>query len=756
MIITYPPMSLTKRTRIMNPAFCAVLLGLAFAGPLKAQNYGIHFLGNTTDNVTSRAGVVPIPGWNNIAGSFTAGSISASDGTNAATLTMSGAWPGDGGWNSGITGDGANLSLMHGFWDAGNPAATGTATISGLPDGRLYNVYLYTFSDGARPQNGGDHLPNYSVNGTTDYVPVRGVFNSFYTAESVVGGSFTGFVQGTISAVNTNAPMPAANFGNYIVISNVSSGVGGAITVVPEADGASFRSPIEGVEIVPATGPSFGIHFLGNQQGDPVTGTAGVVPISSWNNIDNQNFASGSSTGITGSDGSTSATLTLSGGQLANSWNSGLAGDGGNLSLMHGFMDAGSYGGAPATIAISGLPASTSYNVYVYCMSDSSKPGGGHDLLPNYAVNNITYYVPALGGSGTSQYITAAVVSGNGFNGFVAATTTNANDNHPRPAATFGNYIVISNVAPVSGAISIGPEVDGATFRSPLNGIELVPSSGASFGIHFLGGQQGDPVSGTAGVVPIANWNNIDNKNFAQPGTAGITADDGVTTATLSLSGGQVNNGWQTGVTGDGANLSLMDGFMDAGNYGGSAATIAVSGLAAPSYTVYIYCMSDSARPADNQDSLPNYSVNGTTYYAPVFGGNNSSSYLDTAAVGGSFNGFIKSGPTNANTNLRVPLASFGNYVEYSQVAATGGQITVQVEPDTATYRSPLNGIELVAVPPSLAIQGSGTNVTLNWSAGILLQATNLLGPWTTNAGTSPLNVNAAGASQTFYRVLVP
>ncbi|HEX4265406.1 MAG TPA: hypothetical protein VH597_13800 [Verrucomicrobiae bacterium] len=735
---------------------CAVLLVLAATERLNAQNYGVHFLGNTTDNVTTNAGVVPIAGWNNIAAAFTSGSISASDGSNSATLTLSGAWPGDGGWSTGINGDGANLSLMHGFWDAGNPASTGVATISGLPDGRLYNVYLYTFSDGARPQNSGDSLPNYSVNGVTDYAPVRGVQNSFYSTASVVGGSFTGFVQGTVSFSNTNVPIPAANFGNYIVVSNVSSDIGGTITVVPEADSDTARSPIAGVEIVPASGPSFGIHFLGNQQGDPVTGTAGIVPMGNWNNIDNQNFFSGSSAGITGSDGSTAATLTLSGGQVANAWNSGLTGDGGNLSLMHGFLDAGNYGGTPATIALSGLPANTSYNVYLYCISDNSKPGGGHDELPNYAVNSINYYMPVLGGNGTSQYITTGAVSGNGFNGFVAATTTNANDNHPRPAGTFGNYIVISNVVPVGSAITIGPEVDGVTFRSPLNGIELVPSSGASFGIHFLGGQQGDPVTGTAGIVPIANWNNIDNKNFVQPGTAGITGDDGVTAATLSLSGGQVNNGWQTGLTGDGANLSLMDGFMDAGTYGGSAATVAISGLTAPSYTAFIYCMSDSARPADNQDWIPNYSVNGTTYYAPVFGANNYSSYLTTAAIGGLFNGFIRATATNANSRLPVPLASFGNYVEYSQVAATGGQITVQVEPDTTTYRSPLNGIELVAVPPTLAIKSSGTNVILNWSPGILLQATNLLGPWTTNSGTSPMNISPAAASQTFYRVLVP
>lgn len=47
-----------------------------------------------------------------------------------------------------------------------------------------------------------------------------------------------------------------------------------------------------------------------------------------------------------------------------------------------------------------------------------------------------------------------------------------------------------------------------------------------------------------------------------------------------------------------------------------------------------------------------------------------------------------------------------------------------------------------------------GTNLTLNWSGGILLQAPSLNGPWTTNNSAAPLTVNPhAGESQMFYHV---
>jgi hypothetical protein len=709
-------------------------------------------LGNTGDAVSGTAGVVPIPLWSNISGSFTSGTIPSSDGSASATLSMSGAWPGDGGWNSGLTGNGSDLSLLHGFLDAGNPPFPATATITGLPSGQLFNVYLFAFGDSAKPGNGGDKLPNYAVNGTTLYAPLLGVGDSMYTANNwAIGSGFSGFVAGTTTNANSPQEFPVQDAGNYIVISNVVP-VSGVITVGLEPDGTTFRSPLNGIEIVPNSGASFGVHFLGNKTGDLVTGTAGVAPIANWQNIDNVNTSVDSPITITGSDNSTTATLTLSGSEANNGWSSGLASDSTNQSLLDGYMD-GQVGGN-ATAAISGLTAA-SYTVYIYCFPDSARPNGAGDLLPNYSVNGTIYYVPLRGNTGSS--FTTIASAGGYFNGYVRGTPTNANNNLPAVLANFGNYIVISNVAPVGGAITVIPEADSRTYRSPINGVEIVPSTGASFGVHFLGNVTGDIITGTAGVAPIANWANIDNGGYTSGATTSILGSDGTTTANLTMSGGQVNNAWNTGVAGDGADMSLMHGFMDTGTYGGSAATIAISGLTASSYTVYIYCLSDETKPADSTQWLPNYAVNGNVYYVPVLGHNRASQYIQGGAVGGLFSGYIKATATNANSGAPIPAIAFGNYLEFTNVAAAGGQITVQAETDGSTYRSPLNGFELVAVPPALTARVVGTQIALKWSAGILLQASSLTGPWTTNTAAPPFAVtNNLTAPQMFYRVMVP
>jgi hypothetical protein len=58
-------------------------------------------------------------------------------------------------------------------------------------------------------------------------------------------------------------------------------------------------------------------------------------------------------------------------------------------------------------------------------------------------------------------------------------------------------------------------------------------------------------------------------------------------------------------------------------------------------------------------------------------------------------------------------------------------------------------------VTPTLTIGRSGANVILTWSAGQLLEASALTGPWTTNSATSPYTNTPTGA-QKFYRAVAP
>lgn len=202
----------------------------------KPQRFGIKFLGNTTDPVTTTAGAVPAAGWNNIAnGSFTTGSILSSDGQASATLTISGSG-GDNTWRSGVYPDGGNFSLVYGYQDAGR-GAPATNVISGLT-ASAYDVYLYTAGETIRPNSATDYLSNYTINGTT-----------YYTSSKDGRSALWNLVEGTTVSTNSNAYPSALVPGHYIRINKVVP-VGGAITVAANTDNLSYRSPLNGIQLV--------------------------------------------------------------------------------------------------------------------------------------------------------------------------------------------------------------------------------------------------------------------------------------------------------------------------------------------------------------------------------------------------------------------------------------------------------------------------------------------------------------------------
>ncbi len=215
----------------------AILAGVGLITTADAESFGIKFLGNTTDNVTGTAGVAPISGWNNIANTTTSsGTILSSDGLVSANWSLSG--PGSAnGWHSGTASDGGNSSLMDGYMDIGT-VNSGTITISGLT-GSSYTVYVYTEADAKRPGNGGDWLPNYTVNDKTNFT-------------AILTGAFPGFIQGGSALANNNTYPPGITYGNYNEFDNVAP-QGGTITISAGLDSRTWRSPMTGIELVQAT-----------------------------------------------------------------------------------------------------------------------------------------------------------------------------------------------------------------------------------------------------------------------------------------------------------------------------------------------------------------------------------------------------------------------------------------------------------------------------------------------------------------------
>jgi uncharacterized protein YjdB len=69
-----------------------------------------------------------------------------------------------------------------------------------------------------------------------------------------------------------------------------------------------------------------------------------------------------------------------------------------------------------------------------------------------------------------------------------------------------------------------------------------------------------------------------------------------------------------------------------------------------------------------------------------------------------------------------------------------------------------INGIyqgQWVPGAQTITITQSGSNVVLNWQTGTLLESTNLLGPWTTNAAAMPGYSVPATNAATFFKLLV-
>jgi len=208
-----------------------------------------------------------------------------------------------------------------------------------------------------------------------------------------------------------------------------------------------------------------------------------------------------------------------------------------------------------------------------------------------------------------------------------------------------------------------------------------------SFGIKFLG-NSATTVNGSAGVVFLSGWTNIATATFTS-GT--VWSSDGSVLATLTRSGAGLANLWHSGSGGDGENGSLLDGYNDC--QANSPTTNVISGLTGSFYTVYIYTAGDSARPANNTQWLPNYTVNGTEYCTATLDGN------------GAFLGLIKGGLTTVNNNIYPPAITYGNYIEIDNVVPVGGTITISANSDNRTWRSPLNGIEIVASTKAPLIQ---------------------------------------------------
>jgi hypothetical protein len=136
-----------------------------------------------------------------------------------------------------------------------------------------------------------------------------------------------------------------------------------------------------------------------------------------------------------------------------------------------------------------------------------------------------------------------------------------------------------------------------------------------------------------------------------------------------------------------------------------------------------------------------------------------------TFTVHDSLHGDQTAGTINASPI--VPLQQGVNFVVFNNVHASGGTLSVDVLPTSPVPTHNPNGeadvngaqIQLVSydvAPPAVVVNEtkSGSSLSVSWTEGILMTATNLTGPWTPIYAPSPVSTTTTNKTQ-FYRVVV-
>ena len=135
--------------------------------------------------------------------------------------------------------------------------------------------------------------------------------------------------------------------------------------------------------------------------------------------------------------------------------------------------------------------------------------------------------------------------------------------------------------------------------------------------------------------------------------------------------------------------------------------------------------------------------------YTGIAGANNGAFYVD---------GMLKANntvTTLAGNNSDVWIGGAPDY-------GTGRLLPASIA-HVAVFTNGLSATQVLALykastnPPSILLNmvpTGGGNLILNWPAGLLLQATNLVGPWITNLAAPPLAITPTN-SQMYFRMLI-
>jgi hypothetical protein len=219
-------------------------------------------------------------------------------------------------------------------------------------------------------------------------------------------------------------------------------------------------------------------------------------------------------------------------------------------------------------------------------------------------------------------------------------------------------------------------------------------SFGQSIGLNFAALDPNEATSSLtpaefAGVIPAANWNNLDGA--AGDVATGLVFNNSAGAAvpsTLAVSWSSPNT-WRSGGNDafpPGPNRKLMSGYIDTGNTPETGINLIVSNIDAalrtPNYNVYVYFLGDSP---DNRGGA--YTIDAGSGPITKFG--------STMAAPTSF---IEDPGTDMDNSLD------GTYLKFTGL--TGSSFTLTTDASLTTpngFRAPINAIQIfngTAVPP--------------------------------------------------------
>jgi hypothetical protein len=206
-------------------------------------------------------------------------------------------------------------------------------------------------------------------------------------------------------------------------------------------------------------------------------------------------------------------------------------------------------------------------------------------------------------------------------------------------------------------------------------------SIGLNFGADEVNGTSSGTLSPTdmAGVVPQANWNNLNGASgsasslLANLGGSPIATPITVTWSspnTWSTTGrGEENNGFPAG-----GDRTLLTGYIDTGNTAATTASVMISGLdssfTGPGYDVYVYVLGGVGGRGGA------YTIGSTTLFGTA--ATNPSMHVQDPGVNG----------TDVGTYLRFTGLTSDSFTLIADASVAG-----------ANFRAPIDGIQIVAVP---------------------------------------------------------